>query len=90
VVVRQAKTAASSGLDKLNFVTNDERHRCSFGYSRRWRGYASSGLDRFTGARLGILEDGGAKMAAPSRAAFISAVFMRQSAPWRVCQALTA
>ena len=58
VVVRQAKTAASSGLDKSNLVTKDEM------------------MSRVMGARLGLLEDGGARMAAPLSAAFISATFM--------------
>ena len=33
------------------------------------------------GARLGLLDEGGARRVAPSRAAFISAAFMSQGAP---------
>ena len=33
------------------------------------------------GERFGLFEDGGAKITAPSKAAFISAVFMLQGAP---------
>ena len=63
VVVRQAKTVASSGLEKSNFVAKDEM------------------MSRVIGPSLGLLEDGGARIAAPSSAAFISATFMSQGAP---------
>ena len=72
VVVRQANTAASRGLERSNLVAKAVR------------------MPMVRGARLGLLEDGGAKMAAPSKAAFISVAFMCQGAPCRVCQARTA
>ena len=71
-VVRQAKTAASSGTEKSNFVASEVM------------------VEIVKGVHLGLLEEGGARMAAPSSAAFISAAFMRQGAPCRVCQARTA
>ena len=72
VVVRQANTAASSGLERSNFVAKEEMKTSVMG------------------ARLGLLEDGGANAEAPSRAAFISAGFISQGAPCSVCQARTA
>ena len=63
VVVRHAKTAASSGLERSSFVAKDEM------------------MSRVIGPRLGFLEDRGARMAAPSSAAFILATFMCQGAP---------
>ena len=71
-LVRQAKTAASRGLDGSNLVAREEM------------------VSRVMGACLGLLEVGGARIDAPSRAAFISAAFMRQGAPCRVCQARIA
>ena len=44
-------------------------------------------MDTVIGECLGFLEAGGAKMEAPSRAAFILAVFICQEAPCKVCQA---
>ena len=72
VVVRQAKTAASRGLEKSNLEAREEM------------------VSTVKGSRFGLLDDGGARMAAPSRAAFISVGFMRQGAPCKVCQAQTA
>ena len=72
VLVRQAKTAASRGMDKSNLVAREAI------------------VSRVMGARLGLLEVGGASIDAPSRAAFISAAFMRHGAPCRVCQARIA
>ena len=63
VVVRQAKTAASSSLERSNFVAKDDM------------------ISRVIGPRLGLLEEGGARMVAPSSATFISAAFMCQGAP---------
>ena len=63
VVVRQAKTAASSGLEKSNCEVSEEM------------------VSMVRGSRLGLLEEGGAKIVAPSRAAFISVAFMRHGAP---------
>src|ERR1700678_2477542 len=72
VVVRQAKTATSSGLVRSNLVTSEEM------------------MPSVMGERLALLEDGGARIAAPSRAAFISAAFICQGAPCKVCHARTA
>jgi hypothetical protein len=72
VVVRQAKTAASRGLEVSHLVAKEDI------------------MSMVIGKRLGLLDEGGASMAAPSSAAFISAAFMSQGAPWRRCQARIA
>ena len=87
---REGTVNSPSLATEKNVVVRQEKTEASRGFEGSNLVAKELMVTIIKGDRLGLLEEGGARMVAPSRAAFISMAFICQGAPWRVCQARIA